>query len=346
VSSAASRVEAIQEDATGKLRLGCGVVVSVLFPIWVLLTASALQLYPDLRGQWVLDPSVGEPEFREFGFFVQWFRGGAIAALILALASPLAGVVALTVTAMGAIGRAQGRADVARMDLQAGTVALDVPIVVRKRRRGVVELALPVAVVDAPPGRRLIAKAVDGGLLLACALGGAVLGLLGTAGTSDWGAVAWGWPALGAAAGALGISAVQWAGVVDRGQTFGKMMVDIREIQGDDDHPPGPGAVALRHVLPGAIGLLVAALLSAGTAWLAVELIERSGQPEAFLMGLVPWVVGIVALPVHWTCLALLRSAPVAQGRDALHDRFVGTRVVRTAVGDPSADGDPRGRAS
>lgn len=320
-------------------------MVAALLPVWVLVAATALQLVPEVRGQYVYDPFLSAVEFHEFGLFVQWFRGGVVATLVLALSSPLFGVVLLVARGAGALGQARGRAEAARIQLEAGAVPLDVAIVVRKRRKGLGERSLGVRLVEASPLRRLLARAFDGLLLAACGTAGFVFGAFAFAATLDWGSEALAWPLAGGVLAAGALSMVQWANLVDRGATFGKMAVDIRVTVGDGDRPPGVAQVVKREVLPLAVVLAVAAAIASLAAGVAVHAVDQGWvpgvrTPEGVLrvdLAALGWAVATLGVPVAAAGLSALSRVGMLFDRDPFHDWLAGTRVVRTVL----ADEDP-----
>ncbi|MEZ4319193.1 MAG: RDD family protein [Myxococcota bacterium] len=300
----------------------------------MLIAASALQLIPDLRGQWMFDPITGATEFVEYGFFAQWFRGGVIATGMIGLASPLLGLVVLVATGANAVGRRRDHAQQRFYDIAAGEAAIEVPLVVRKRKRGASEAAIPIAVVEASAVRRLLARWVDLVLLVSCMSGGVLVGILATVGTIDWGAVAWTWPLVGAAAAGVAITAVQWAGIVDRGQTLGKILFDIRTVESDRDVAPRwVRGVVVRHAFPEGLAALLATGLAIGAGTGAVWGVEALGIAALFRLEVLRVVVAMGAWPVLYASIELVRSVPLLFGHSrAPHDRLSGTRVVRTSL--------------
>lgn len=320
--------------------MGCGVLVALVFPLWLLIAASALQLVPELRGDWMLDPMTGTVAFEEYGFFAQWFRGGVVATGVMGLAAPLVGVVVLFATGATAVSRRRDVAAGLHYEGAAGPAALDVPLVVRKRKRGASDTAIPIAVVEASPLRRLLAKLTDLLLLVSCGAGGGLVGILATAGTLDWGAVAWTWPLVGAVFSAIALLAVQWAGVIDRGQTLGKILFDIRAVELERDMAAGwMRGVLLRHVLPEGLSAVLAVGVSLAAGAAAVALVTSLGISHLFVLSALSMVVGLCVWPVAVVQIELLRGVPLLFGSTRLlHDRLGRTRVVRTAVGTGTED--------
>jgi uncharacterized RDD family membrane protein YckC len=326
--------------------MGCGVILALYLPLWFLIAATVIQLYPDLRGQWMVDPLKQSVEFVEYGFFSQWLRGGLIATGLLGVASPIVGVVVLIATGASFVSQQRGQVAALAYAGAAGPAALDVPLVVRKRKRGATEVAIPIRVVLASARRRLLAKLTDLVLLYGAGLGGALVGILATVGTFDWGAIAWTWPLAGAGAVMAALVVVQWAAVVERGQTLGKMLFDIRVVEAARDRPPTVRAGLLfRHVVPEVFGLGLSTGLSLFTAWGTVRLLTEFSLDALFLVDVLRVLVALGAFPVWFTAYELLRGIGVLFGRmQTPHDRLAATRVVRTAVGESDdSDAAPMG---
>ncbi len=309
-------------------------------PLWLLIAATSLQLMPDLRGQWMVDPLSGTTEFVEYGFFAQWFRGGLVATGLLGVASPIVGVVVLFATGASLVSRQRGEVEALAYAGAAGPAALDVPLVVTKRKRGASEVAIPIRVVLASARRRFLAKLTDLGLLYGAGLGGAMIGVLATAGTFDWGSIAWTWPLVGAGLAIAALVVVQWAGVIDRGQTLGKMLFDIRVVEADRDRPPSIWAgVGVRHALPELVAMGLATVLSLASAHFLVVGLRAFGLDTLFIVDVLRVLVALGVFPLWLTGFELLRGVGVLFGRlNTPHDRAANTRVIRTAVGDVESE--------
>jgi len=313
----------------------------LLVPVWMLIAASALQLMPELRGEWMFDPLEGSVQFVEYGFFAQWFRGGVVATGVLGLASPIFGVALLLNTGLGSIARARSRSEALRYDRAAGHAGVAVDLVVRKRKLGTTKVAIPVEVIPASPQRRLLARLIDLGVLFGAALGGSVIGFLATAGTLDWGEVAWTWTVLGAVLAGVTLSTLQWAAVIDRGQTLGKVLFDIREVQPERDAPaPWFRGVVLRHLIPEVLTYVVAMAIAVVVGLGVVRGLEQLEMAGLFELTAVRILFAMCAWPVAVVALDLTRTVGLLFGHPrTLHDRLARTRVVRTSLGQSSGPG-------
>lgn len=104
-----------RERLPGWLVLGCGAVLTLGLPVWLLFTAVIIQLSPELSGFDVVFEGIGN-EAREVPVVWVWLIGGLRALFVMLLATPGVLLVLFTAWTVGSGLRRRSRADRDRYD--------------------------------------------------------------------------------------------------------------------------------------------------------------------------------------------------------------------------------------
>ncbi len=278
-----------REDPMGLLWVTLGWVISVLLPLWLLITAVIIQLSPDLTAlERISDVSGIEREVRSVSWG-SWLAGAWEAGRLLVLAAPLVGVFSGTGWLLSVAGRRRRSQEREGLDAAvASDVVIDgVDLKVRAstsfdpRAEDAEDVAAPSQLV----ARRIVASGIDLVLGVA-ALSPAALGLwalsrepLAPGVPVDPGVFGQLWVIVPSLALFVALAIAQVLLLARRGQTLGKRWMALKIVRSDGSEAGLVRAFLVRYAAFGLACALVPVL-----GWLvvpfvdAVLLLEQRGQ--------------------------------------------------------------------
>jgi uncharacterized RDD family membrane protein YckC len=330
-ASELSQTHELQENTAGRLQLGCSTLVAFLLPTWLLLTALILQFVPELRGIEMFDPATGQTTWVEYGVFRQWFWGGLLSLTLLQVGVPVLGQVVYVMALGEEASTAWAASQARRYEEAVGPARLPVPLVVKKRVKGGARAAaVPVEVVGAGLGRRLLARTLDTALLVQGGLAGLWLGHLLMDGLSMPGAFTPWMLGIGGVVVAT-FFLVRWRGALRSGSGLGKAVAGI-EVLRSHERRGRSAVVVLRTIVPDVLTVvlgLVAAVLAG--VYLVPAVLASSVGPS-----LDPGRFGVLAqctaAVLTLGLVQVLAGLPAVVGDRSLYDRVAGTWVARSEL--------------